>query len=100
MLNIPKLILMNFRSFSEKHNRFSKKKKKKKKWLEGGASAVNWIKTRMRSTLKVDLLNRLLMMAINNSSLENSVQTIKIVEAVKEYYCMNHYKNKSRNTHQ
>ena len=81
---------MNFRSFSEKHNRSSKKKKNKQKnkkntWLEGGASAVNWIKTRMRSTLKVDLLNGLLMMATNNSSPENSVQAIKIVEAVREY---------------
>ena len=39
---------------------------------ERGASAVKRIKNRMGSTMKMDLLNSLLMILINDSSLENS----------------------------
>ena len=61
-------------------------------------SAVKWIKTTIRSTMKIDLLNSLLMISINDSSLENKVQVIKIViQAVRKYDCMNHYK---QNTNQ
>ena len=65
---------------------------------ERDTSAVKWIKTRIRSTMKINLLNSLLMIPINDSSLKNKVQVIKIViQAVKKYDCINHYK---QNTNQ
>ena len=50
------------------------------------ASAAKWLKTRIRRNMKMDLLNSVLIISINDLPLENKVQVIKIVvEAVRKY---------------
>ena len=54
----------------------------------------------MKSCMKVNPLNSLFLILISGLSLENKVQVIKVVvDAVRKYECMNHYKSKSRNKH-
>lgn len=54
----------------------------------------------MKSCMKINPLNSLFLILISGLSLENKVQVIKVVvDAVRKYECMNHYKSKSRNKH-
>ena len=49
-------------------------------WPERGAISVKQVKTRMRSTIKMELLNALLMLSMNGPSFENKNEVFKIVE--------------------
>ena len=52
------------------------------------------MKNRKRSTMKMDLLNSLLVILINDPSLENKLKKMKVVvKALRKYEYMNHCKD-------
>ena len=57
-------------------------------WPERGASAVKRAKSRMRSTMKNDLLNSLLHISINSPS-ANSIEADQLLERVCNAYATN-----------
>ena len=55
-------------------------------WLDRGDNVFKWIKTRTWDSINIDLLNSFFMISMNDQSLENKMQVIKIVvEAVRKY---------------
>lgn len=64
-------------------------------WPERGASSVKHVKVRMRNTIKMDLLDVVLMLSMNGPSPKNKNEVLKIMEkAVLNYESLDHWKNR------
>ena len=64
-------------------------------WPERGTSKVKRVKIRMRSTIKMDILNASLILSMNGLSLENQNEVLKIVEkSLANYESLDHWKSR------